>query len=50
MNLFLSILANGNPGNFFPKRKDGFFGHHGEGGFNKIIGKIMEQDVAKGWE
>lgn len=26
------------------------FVHHGEGGFNKIIGKIMEQDVAKGWE
>ena len=26
------------------------FVHHGEGDFNKIIGKIMEQDVAKGWE
>lgn len=26
------------------------FVHHCEGDFNKIIGKIMEQDVAKGWE
>ena len=35
---------------FFLKDEIINFVHHGEGGFNKIIGKIMEQDVAKGWE